>query len=602
MPKKVLDFRNLVKPDAIASEIANLWTRWKSARNAWELEKAELRNYVFATDTTKTTNASLPWKNKTTLPKICQIRDNLHANYMAALFPTEDWFNWLPMDQEAATAQKAEVIKAYMRNKLIQSDFRNEMSKLVLDYIDYGNAFAEVVYVNETHTGPKGEVIPVYSGPKLSRISPLDIVFDITAASFKEAPKIVRSLYTLGQLQVLVNSYPDSNKMASAALAKAMETRSVIRSEQPDTLKNQAFVVDGFGDLIQYYGSSVAEVLEFEGDYYDVETNTLYANHRITVLDRSFVLNAEPYESWLGKSNKEHVGWRQRPDNLLAMGPLDNLVGMQYRIDHLENLKADVFDQIATPVVFQRGMIEEWQWGPNERIFGDSDSDVQVLRPDSTALNANFDIQQIMATMEEMAGAPKQAMGIRTPGEKTAYEVQTLENASGRIFQNKTTHFEEVFEERLLNQYLECGRRNLTASELIMMQDPDLGVAEFVNITQEDIVAKGKLVPVGARHFAKQAQVVQNLTNFAGSPVYADPAVNVHISGLRLAEILAEQLNVGKLGLVSANVRLFEGADTQRVQQTLASVVSSEAAADSSVLESEVGPESYEDEEEPQPV
>lgn len=589
--KKVLDLKSLLEQDAMAREIANLWTKWDSARAGWKNEKIELRNYIFATDTTKTSNSALPWKNKTTLPKICQIRDNLHANYMAALFPSEDWFNWLPMDQDSATAAKANVIKAYMKNKLTQSNFRTEMSKLVLDYIDYGNAYAEVTYVNETHTTNEGEVIPIYSGPQLSRISPLDIVYDISASTFKGAPKIVRSIYSLGQLQVLVKSYPDSNVMARAALAKAMEFRQTLRMEQPDTLKNEAYMIDGFGSLLQYYSSGMCEILEFEGDYYDVEKNQLFQNYHIAVLDRAFVLVAEPYKSWLGQSNKEHIGWRQRPDTLLAMGPLDNLVGMQYRVDHLENLKADVFDQIATPVVYQKGMVEEWQWGPNERIFGDTESDVEVLRPDSTALNANFDIQQLLATMEEMAGAPKQAMGIRTPGEKTAYEVQTLDNASGRIFGNKTQHFEEGFVEHLLNQFLECGRRNLNSFELTLMVDPDLGVAEFINISKEDIKAKGKLVPIGARHFAKQAQMVQNLTNFAGSPIYQDPAINVHISGLTMARVLAEELNVGTLGLVSPNVRLFENAETQRTQNVIAASVASEAGADSSKLAEEVGPD-----------
>jgi hypothetical protein len=340
----------------------------------------------------------------------------------------------------------------------------------------------------------------------------------------------------------------------------------------------------------------MCEILEFDGDYYDVDKQTLYQNYRITVLDRAHVLVAQPYDSWLGTSNKEHVGWRQRPDSLLAMGPLDNLVGMQYRMDHLENLKADVFDQIATPVVYQKGMVEEWQWGPNERIFGDTESDVEVLRPDSTALNANTDIQILMQTMEEMAGAPKQAMGIRTPGEKTAYEVQTLDNASGRIFGNKTSHFEETFVERLLNQFLECGRRNLTTYELTMLQDPDVGVSEFINITKEDIQAKGKLVPIGARHFAKQAQIVQNLTTFSQSPIAQDPAVQVHISGLRMAQIMAEELNVDVLGLVQPNIRLYEAAETQRVQNIIATQVASEAGADSKTLQDEMGPETTEQE------
>lgn len=593
--EKTLDIDNLHVPDDLARAIGGMWSKWQTNRSSWEGEKQELRNYLFATDTTKTTNAQLPWKNKTTLPKLCQIRDNLHANYMAALFPNEQWFNWVAMDEESATSEKAEAIKAYMRNKLTQSDFRNEMSKLVLDYIDYGNAFAQIVYVNETHTTDAGDVVSVYSGPKLSRISPLDIVFDISADSFKEAPKIVRSLYTLGQLKVLIDSYPEQQLMAKEAFAKAMSVRQTIRTQQPHKLKNEAYKIDGFGDLLSYYNSGICEVLEFEGDYYDVMADKLYRNHRILVLDRSFVLEATPFKSWLGKSNKEHVGWRQRPDSLLAMGPLDNLVGLQYRIDHLENLKADVFDQIATPIVFQQGYVEQWEWGPNERIYGDEDSNVQVLRPDTTALNADMQIDNLLNLMEEMAGAPKQAMGIRTPGEKTAYEVQALENAAGRIFQNKTQHFEAVFVEPLLNQFLECGRRNLTTSILVGTPDLSQGIIEFATISPEDIKASGKLVPVGARHFAKQAQLVQNLTAFAGSPLYQDGSVNVHVSGLRIAEVLAQELNIAHLQIVQPNIRLYEAAETARTQQIVSTQVATEAGADSQTLANELGPDTTED-------
>ena len=51
------------------------------------------------------------------------------------------------------------------------------------------------------------------------------------------------------------------------------------------------------------------------------------------------------------------------------MGPLDNLVGMQYRIDHLENLKADVFDQIAYPIIKIRGDVEDFDFEPAARIY-----------------------------------------------------------------------------------------------------------------------------------------------------------------------------------------------------------------------------------------
>jgi hypothetical protein len=330
----------------------------------------------------------------------------------------------------------------------------------------------------------------------------------------------------------------------------------------------------------------MCEVLEFEGDLYIQETGDLLENRQIIVVDRSFVLVNRPYISWLGRSNKEHVGWRTRPDNLMAMGPLDNLVGLQYRIDHLENLKADVFDQIATPVVYQKGYVEEWEWGPNQRIFGDIESDVKVLAPDTTALQADLQIAQLLNYMEELAGAPKQAMGIRTPGEKTAYEVQSLDNAAGRIFQNKVSHFEEVFLEPILNQMLAVSVKYMNTPDVVRVLDDDLGVVDFMTITQDDIKASGKLVPMGARHFARKAQIVQNLTSLSNSAIYQDPAVNVHISGKRMAQLITELLDVSRFDLVQDNIRVVEGMETTRLQ-TIAQTQLAEEQATGAVIAEE---------------
>ena len=128
----------------MADHIGNRWHQLKMARGTWEKEKRETRNYLFATDTRTTTNHSAGWRNTTTLPKLCQIRDNLHANYMAALFPRSDWLNWEPGTKQEADQEVAKVIKAYMRTKLMDSGFEDVISQLLLDYIDYGNAIADV--------------------------------------------------------------------------------------------------------------------------------------------------------------------------------------------------------------------------------------------------------------------------------------------------------------------------------------------------------------------------------------------------------------------------------------------------------------------------
>lgn len=573
---KTIEFQKFAEPQQLATQVAQNYITWKNARSKWEKEKEELRAYIFARDTSTTSNKALPWKNSTTTPKLCQIRDNLHANYMANMFSKEQWFDWIAGDQMAATKQKAEAILTYMQSKLRASDFRAEVSKLVYDYIDFGNSFAEVTHERKYHTLADGTRVKVYVGPKLRRLSPFDFVFDITAPDFDSAAKITRRLYTLGDLTKMAQ---DGIGWAQKALDSATKIRAAYREMgTPDIKKYSEFPLDGLGTITDYFKGAYVEILEFEGDAYDPETGKLYANHRIIICDRRQVIDAQPYESWLGRSNKKHCGWRLRPESLLAMGPLDNLVGLQYRVDHLENLKADVFDQIAFPVVYQKGQVEDWEWGPGARIYGDTESQVTVLSPDATALNANFEIANLLNTMEEMAGAPRQAMGIRTPGEKTAYEVQVLENAAGRIFQNKIQHFEATFIEPLLNDMLEAARRNLDLTEQVAVQDTDIGVTEFRNISAEDIKANGKLIPMGSRHFAEIAGQIQTLNGFMSSPMYQDQAVNANISGLVLAQHFGELLKLPK-GTVRKGVRVVEAAETQKLIQAAQANIQDNAAA-----------------------
>jgi len=561
--KKVQEINGLLQPSAMASFIVNKYVSWRGDRNQWTEDMKELRNFVFQTDTTQTSNAALPWKNKTSTPKICQIRDNLHANYMAALFPNDNWFKWESASREAAVRDNARLIEAYMKQKIRESGFKRAVSEALYDYIDYGNAFGEVTYEVESHKTADGLPLNKFQGPKLHRISPFDIYFDISSNSFEHAAKITRTIVSMGSLLSAGETDPAFD-WVNSAVADTGRVRSHLNGYGDSDLdKSEGIGIDGFGSLSTYYSSDMVELLEFEGDTFDRTTQEVQTNRRVIVMDRRVVVHDAPMESWLGKTNKEHVGWRLRPDNLMAMGPLDNLVGMQYRLDHLENLKADVFDQIAHPVVYQKGQVEDWDWGPGERIFGDVDSDVKVLKPDATALNAEFQKDKLMQDMEQLVGAPREAMGIRTPGEKTAFEVSSLQNAAGRLFQSKITWFEEHFIEPLLNQMLEAARRNVNTVETIKVLGDDFAIEQFLNITPEVLNNKGKLYPVGARHFAKEAQITQNLIGMVNSGAYSDPAVQAHISGLKIAELLEENLGLQEFELVSPNIRVAEMQETQ---------------------------------------
>ena len=574
MAGRTQDFSEFIgTPDALANAIANRFLDYEKYRRSWVEEKKELRNYLFATDTTRTTNATLPWKNSTTTPKLTQLRDNLHANYMAALFPNDEWLLFEGDDEDSEAEEKRKVISSYMMNKLRTSNFINTVSSMIYDYIDYGNVFATSEYVNETQIDEDtGEVLPGYVGPKAIRISPYDILINPTAQNIEYSPKLLRTIKSLGELAADIQDHPEKGYLTKVFDGVINTRRNFQGMSATDFHKSEGYEIDGFSNIIDYYNSGYIEILELHGDIYDIETETLLKNRIITIVDRQRVIRNVRNPSYRGNSIR-HAGWRLRPDNLYAMGPLDNLVGMQYRIDHLENLKADVFDLIAHPVMKVKGFVEDFNYGPGEKVFVGEDGDVDMIRPDTTALNADMQIQILENKMEEMAGAPRQAMGIRTPGEKTAFEVQTLDNAASRVFQNKVAYFERNFLEPLLNDMLELARRNMEISDVVRVVDDEFGAALFETITPEDLAARGKIRPVGARHFAAKANQFQNLLNLLNSAVGQDPAVNVHISGIKLATVVEELLNIEKFNLVQPNIRVAEQLETQRMmnagQQTL---------------------------------
>jgi len=555
-----IDLDMLLDPHSMAVEISQQWTDWNNARRQKIEEWKELRNYIYATDTRTTSNSKLPWTNSTTTPKLTQIADNLHANYFAALFPQKRWFRFEANDQESDTKNKRDVIQSYMQNKIRQSDFENTVSRILNDYIQYGNCFATVDFTRD-YIEMDGEIVVNYIGPKLVRISPFDICFNPLAPNFSESPKIIRSIVTLGEIARKIEESVDNAYMADV-LDRMMVNRTSTVIQDVDVTKSQGFIADGFSNIKEYYDSNYVEILTFYGDIYDKDTKTFHKNRIITVVDRAYVLSNEQNPSWLGKSAVFHAGWRERPDNLYAMGPLDNLVGMQYRIDHLENLKADVFDQIAYPIMKIRGDVEDFDFEPGSRIYMGEEGDVGYLMPDSTALNADFQIQNLEGKMEMMAGAPREAMGIRSAGEKTAFEVQQLMTAAGRIFQHKTAHFERVFLEPILNAMLEAARRNMDYADTVRVLNEDSGLFFFEQITKEDIKANGKIVPMGARHFAERAQRIQNLTQLYQIKL-SDPTIAAHMSGKEFARILADEL--GEPALFGENITVVEQLQTQRV-------------------------------------
>ena len=558
-----------------AKEIGVLWDKLDNQRESKKAEWNEVRNFVFATNTQDTAVGDLPWKNKTTLPKLCQIRDNLHSNYISSLFPNDAWIKWEGKDFEEDTVEKKDAIQGYMSTKARQSGLRDVESTKIYDYIDFGNAFGFTRYVKEGSYDPvAGREIGGYKGPKAFRISPLDLVFDPTASDFYMTPKVIRSIMTLGEMVKLAQD----EDIWKEALKRTMAARSTVGDfKVTDYRKSLGYMIDGFGSLREYYGSDFVEVLTFEGDYLDRKAMTLHEDQQIIVIDRNILVTQRAIPSPLGKRRISHAGWRKRPDNLYAMGPLDNLVGMQYRIDHLENLKADAQDLMVHPPLVIEGDVDPFIWEPNAEIHITGEGSVKELGMNLNGVAmANNEIAILEQRMEEFAGAPKQAMGIRTPGEKTAFEVQSLDNAAGRIFQEKIINFEINDLEPTLNSMLADAVKEMDGTEVVRTLNEELGIETFLSLTSNDLMAEGVVRPIGARHFGQQAQLLQGI-NTALNGVMGQ-LISPHMSGKGLARLLEDSLQLKRYDIVRPFIGMIEQAEGQQLAGALQQEIQSTAA------------------------
>lgn len=574
MTGKVIPLENVISPDMLATRITEKFVEWDNLRQVKKQDWEEIRRYVYATDTTQTSNVILPWKNKTTIPKLCQIRDNLFANYTATLFPKRKWLEWEAGNQDAL--DKRDAIVNYMTWVVEQPYFRSEAEKLIQDYIDFGNCFATVEW-KDMRVAQQDKTQLGFVGPSLRRISPLDIVFNPTAENFVESPKIVRTLISLGELKSLLERLSnDQNQKEYEELYKYLkDIRFHAQQFQGDwAQKDRLYTMDGFTSFRAYLQSDLVEVLTFYGDWFDPYNDTFEKNRVITVVDRHRLIANNPNPSYYGYPPIYHTPWRRKQDNIWGMGPLDNLVGMQYRMDHIENMKADIWDLVTYPVQKVKGFVEDFTWQPGEKIFVSEEGDVDLVQPAVQIMQSNSEIMNLANTMEEMAGAPKEAMGFRSPGEKTKYEVQRLENASSRLYQNKIFQFSD-FMDMCLNAMLELAQRNLSTLTAIRVLDDDYQTTTFQTLTVDDITGVGRIRAVGARHFAEQAELVQNLTSLSGSALW--PTVQPHFSGITLAKILESIFDLKDFKVVTPYIQIAEQADGQRYVQAMQEQLHQEA-------------------------
>jgi hypothetical protein len=524
--------------DEMAVRISDMWLTYNQARVTALALGEEARAFVFATDVDQTTASILPHVNRTHQPKLTQISDTLQSQYFEASLSMPIFFKFDVADR--SKYDSARKIEAWVRTKLEQRKFRETTGRaLIADYVNYGNCFVSVDYVVEKDEN--GNIL--YKGPEWKRISPLDMVFNPHAESFAKSPKITKALIHIAEVAEWPDRFPNGD-FDAAKIKRAVEYRTnEFLSDWIEVIKERGIKMDGYGGFNSYFKSDTVEVLIYRGDVFDPVTGKVQRNRVIYVLDRCMVVRNAPSRSPAGFDGVHHAGWRIRNDNLWAQGALDNLVGLQFRIDHLENLKADVFDQIAHPIIKIKGndVIEPaGGFRPGAAYYTGLDGDVDILKPDATALNANTELAHYHKMMEDFAGAPPETRGIRTPGEKTAFEVNKLDQAATMMFVDKARNFERMIE-TMLKETFDLMLKNYDGGDYVEIFDDIKGESELKLLSVADVNALGTFTAEGARFWTRRNRESLEMQQFMAGPMQ-DPKIRSHVDGWALATYFNRKL------------------------------------------------------------
>lgn len=570
MPQKTFDIAYDTPQDSLAENIAFKWVEWLNGRAEWEERYRRTLQYLYSTTTdTIYGQASAPWASNVHIPKLTQLRDVLVTYELESLFSLSDYYIFEGFTEDANVKQNRELIRNLLRDILDEGKFKPVIEKLVYDYVDSGNAFAMPIWETSKVEDTTGYKSLYWEGVKACRINPLDIVFDPTVSDFANTPKIIRTVVSLGDVAVMAKDDPVMKK----AFDDAMKIRRdvVAAMTNGDTIKNDQIEIAGFGSWSTYFNSDIVELLTFYGTVYDARDNKLYENRKITIMDRRVVLKDEPLSPLNGYNFIFKAGYRDRKDVLWSMSPLENLLGMQARIDFLENKRSDCYDATVNPVKLIKGNVDMPDaLGPGDEIHTDIDSDVRYLAPDTSILSADTLIANYEAKMEEFAGSPKEVLGFRTPGEKTMFEVNQLFTAATRIFQRQIRKFEQEIFEPLINCMLQLYLQKKAGQTITLkFWDSDNEFYSFKEVKVDDIKALGTIRVMGTSIAQEKTQMAQALQMLGQNPLFLDEAVRNNFSPAVLGQIFAYVSGLDKFpALYSKDKRLFEiTAQQKRVER-----------------------------------
>lgn len=567
MTIRTLTVDDLASSEDMAAQVSGFWDVHQTQRLNQVYQWDELRQYIYATDTDSSSGVNNDWKNRTVRPKLTWIYDKMLTSYIQKLMPNDQFFRWKSSGKDE-NKETARVIEHFMRHKIKNKhvNFREIVASSVSDWLLTGNAFggAEYIEKKQRSLAKDGEEIVVFRGARPIRYNPIDVNLDASASTWEDSFCITRELIRKEAFFSYVEDNPNAFLPEGVDIIRAGHNKAY-NNDIVEYIKQKNRTIDGT-TIYDSWAAGITEVLHYHGAMWDPITNTYKSNMHVIVGDRIALLYKGENPSYLYDKPVVFSSFRKRPDNLWGMGPLENLVGMQYRIDHEENLKSDALDACAYPIVKVTGDSgeQDYQVRPGETWYVPPGGDVELVYPDPRVGMFESDISIREQAMEEFASMPRETAGFRTPGEKTKYEVASLLNSAGEHPDEKLAQFESQYLEPLLNLMLELNIRNLSQTDLESIPAGDLEI--WNNIKVEDLKVDGRLYPVGIKHSKEAGEKIQKTMAIIETASQIAPE---HFNKFKAMKVLEEEMALDEEKLISFGAGMKEQKQLQKVQETL---------------------------------
>jgi len=500
---------------SLAGQVYETYSLWSTERINIEQTWLECRKAYLSQHSA--TQGVAKWKSRAFVPASFNAVENVHAQLMSGVMPTERFFEVDPASEgEDVFAAAA---KEVLLHQLRTSGFRSEFSAFIKQLLTIGNSAAMLDWETEK------------SGDKIlrqgTRARTLDMnYFHVDPFASNVQTCDVMRRYWMSHEEAEMSGAFDAdalemvNRAVAAGIATGQDESNDISYKQAAGYTTGLDPARGPLQLTEKWGRFVID-------------DEVYENHVATIAN-GVVLRFEPSPYPNGRHPFVFARYSLVHGQVYGVGILEPALPLQYLINSFTNQKVDELSIIINGMFKFKddGVIDiDNLVAEPAALFEVADMDnIQGIAPTSSVALAYTEIADLERKFEEATGAIKLSVGGHPTGERTATEVMAITQSSNSRFNEALAHIEREALVPMLEMFLGNAADNLSDKQVIkIIGDSAEDEAEreaWLEVDKEDL-ARGFVIRAGgSRLVAMREFRLRNLMTYLQTVGQIEPLAN----------------------------------------------------------------------------